>query len=103
MPLEERLEPVPDPPLNEMYEAARRSGEGFIALVRDLSKVRPAPLETRDGYYVEAWVLIVQAINHATEHREQIKSMLTALGVTPPNIDGWDYGEVTHALLPKSS
>jgi len=103
MPLEERLEPVPDPPLNEMYEAARRSGEGFIALVRDLSKVRPAPLETRDGYYVEAWVLIVQAINHATEHREQIKSMLTALGVTPPNIDGWDYGEVTHALIPKSS
>lgn len=36
-----------------------------------------------------AWVIIVQAINPATEHREQIKSMLSTLGVTPPRIDGW--------------
>jgi uncharacterized damage-inducible protein DinB len=33
---------------------------------------------------------MVQSINHATEHREQIKSMLSALGVTPP-----DIGEIT--------
>lgn len=103
MPLEQRLNPVPDPPLGEMVEAARRSGEGFVALMRDLSNIPATPVETRDGYYVETWVLIVQAINHATEHREQIKSMLTALGVTPPNIDGWDYGEVTQALVPKAS
>jgi uncharacterized damage-inducible protein DinB len=43
---------------------------------------------------------MLQVINHATEHREQIKSMLSALGVTPPDIDGWDYGEATHALIP---
>jgi uncharacterized damage-inducible protein DinB len=43
---------------------------------------------------------MVQIINHATEHREQIKSMLTAMGITPPSIDGWDYGEVTNALVP---
>jgi len=39
---------------------------------------------------------------HAIEHREQIKSMLTALGVTPPSIDGWDYGEAANALVPIS-
>jgi uncharacterized damage-inducible protein DinB len=43
---------------------------------------------------------MVQIINHATEHREQIKSMLSALGVTPPDVDGWDYGEVAGALVP---
>jgi uncharacterized damage-inducible protein DinB len=43
---------------------------------------------------------MVQIINHATEHREQIKSMLSALGVTPPDIDGWDYGASTNALIP---
>jgi uncharacterized damage-inducible protein DinB len=43
---------------------------------------------------------MVQVINHATEHREQITSMLSALGVTPPNLDGWSYGEVAKALLP---
>jgi uncharacterized damage-inducible protein DinB len=41
-------------------------------------------------------------INHATEHREQIKSMLSALNVEPPNIDGWDYAEVNDALIPIS-
>ena len=53
-----------------------------------------------DGFFVEPWVVMVQVINHATEHREQIKSMLSALGVTPPEIDGWDYGFVTGTLTP---
>ena len=44
---------------------------------------------------MEPWVVMVVVINHATEHREQISSMLSALGVTPPNLDGWSYGEVT--------
>jgi len=45
---------------------------------------------------------MVQIINHATEHREQIKSMLSALGVTPPELDGWDYGFATNTLVPVS-
>jgi uncharacterized damage-inducible protein DinB len=47
---------------------------------------------------VEPWVVLTQVINHATEHREQIKSMLTALGIEPPEIDGWDHGLSTGAL-----
>ena len=46
---------------------------------------------------------MIQAINHATEHREQIKSMLSALGITPPDIDGWDFGETAKALVPVSA
>jgi uncharacterized damage-inducible protein DinB len=78
------------------------SGEKLLALVRDGSSIQKKRLQTRDGFYVAPWVLIVQIINHATEHREQIKSMLSALGVTPPSIDGWDYGEATNALVPIS-
>ena len=58
-----------------------------------------ARLRTTDGYFVETWVVMVQAINHATEHRRQIGSMLRALGVTPPNLDGWTYAEATGALV----
>jgi uncharacterized damage-inducible protein DinB len=72
----------------------------LLELAKDISKLSDAPLQTRDGYHVNSWVLIVQIINHATEHREQIKSMLTALEVTPPSVDGWDYGEATNALVP---
>jgi uncharacterized damage-inducible protein DinB len=76
----------------------------LLALAREESS-RPLKdqLQTRDGYFVEPWVVMVQAINHATEHREQIKSMLSSLGVTPPDIDGWDYGLVTNALIPMST
>jgi hypothetical protein len=45
---------------------------------------------------------MLQVINYATEHREQIKSMLSALGVIPPDIDGWDNGEDTNAFVPIS-
>jgi uncharacterized damage-inducible protein DinB len=99
LPVEER----PTAPLafEELEESARSSGEGFITLLRD-GKVPTTRLQTRDGYYVEPWVVMLQVINHATEHREQIKSMLSALGVTPPEIDGWDFGLAQDALVPIS-
>ena len=84
----------------ELEESARVSGEGLLALARDESKVSKTRLQTKDDFYVEPWVVMLQVINHAHEHREQIKSMLTALGVTPPDIDGWDFGEATGTLVP---
>jgi uncharacterized damage-inducible protein DinB len=100
VPLEERRNPPIE--FTDLRESARLSGEGLLALVRGEQEVIASRLITRDGYYAEPWVVLLQVINHATEHREQIKSMLTALGVTPPDIDGWDYGLATHALEPVS-
>jgi uncharacterized damage-inducible protein DinB len=89
------------PPFAELQKAASLSGEGLLALARDEpSTSLKTQLQTTDGYFVEPWVVMVQAINHATEHREQIKSMLSALGGTPPDLDGWDYGAFTNALIP---
>jgi uncharacterized damage-inducible protein DinB len=101
LPLEKRLASVPTPVFAELERLARRSGEALLAVARDGSSLlQKSRIQTRDGYYVEPWVIMVQIINHATEHREQIKSMLSALGVTPPDIDGWDYGASTNALIP---
>jgi len=101
LPLEERLETVSAPPFANLQEFSSISGEALVALARDEAGISmKGRIQTRDGFYVEPWVIVVQIINHATEHREQIKSMLSALGVTPPNIDGWDYGEFTNALIP---
>jgi uncharacterized damage-inducible protein DinB len=101
LPLEERQDRV-TVQFSELQENLKDSGERLLELARDGSKLPAARIQTRDGYHVEPWVIMVQIINHATEHREQIKSMLTALGVTPPSIDGWDYGEATSALVPIS-
>jgi len=101
LPLEERLD-SPTVAFTELEESAKMSGEALLALARGERKPLKSQLQTRDGYNVEPWVLMVQIINHATEHREQIKSMLSALGLTPPDIDGWDYGEATNTLFPIS-
>jgi uncharacterized damage-inducible protein DinB len=85
------------PDFAELQEAAHITGEGLLALARDEAGKLSTAFQY-DGYSIEPWVVMVQAINHSTEHREQIKSMLSALGVTPPRIDGWQYGRVANAL-----
>jgi uncharacterized damage-inducible protein DinB len=35
--------------------------------------------------------LMVQAINHATEHRTQIATIITQMGMEPPDMSGWMY------------
>jgi len=34
-------------------------------------------------------ILLAQATNHATEHRTQIMTILTQLGIQPPELDRW--------------
>ena len=98
------LEARPTSPISfaELEESIRTSGEGLLALAEHTQTILESRLRTRDGFIVEPWVVMLQVINHATEHREQIKSMLNSLGITPPDIDGWDYGEVLNALVPVS-
>ena len=102
LPLEERQDRV-TVEFADLERSLKNSGDRLLELARDASKLPATRIQTRDVHLVEAWVVMLQIINHATEHREQIKSMLTALGVTPPDIDGWDYGEATNALAPMSA
>ena len=83
----------------DLKEVAQSSGEALLHLIENEELPRTR-LQTTDGYYVEPWVVILQIINHATEHREQINSMLSALGLTPLDHDGWSYGEFTNSLVP---
>jgi len=100
LPVEER--PRTPVSFNEVQDSLRNSGSGVVTLVRDRLNTLPDRLQTKDEYFVDPGVVLIQIINHATEHREQIKSMLTSLGVTPPDIDGWDYGFATNTLVPIS-
>jgi uncharacterized damage-inducible protein DinB len=87
------------PPMERLRESLLRSGPGFVELAREEeTKLPKQRLQTRDGALAEAWVVMVQAINHATEHREQINSMLTDLGEAPLDLDGWSYAEVMNAI-----
>lgn len=47
-----------------------------------------------DGFVRHApmGIRFAQALHHGTDHRSQICTALTALGVKPPAIDVWDFG-----------
>lgn len=47
-----------------------------------------------DGYRMDATIGIrlAQALHHGTDHRSQICTALTALGIEPPDIDVWSFG-----------
>ena len=88
------------PSFDELEESANSSGEGLLALAQAESGGRPSvQLQTDDGYLVEPWVVMVQAVNHANDHRKQIANLFRALEVDPPGLDGWTFGEATDALI----
>jgi len=51
-------------------------------------------IDDRDGFERDATtgIRLAQALHHGTDHRSQICTALTALGVDPPGIDAWTYG-----------
>lgn len=56
-----------------------------------------------EGESTDPEVILVQALNHGTEHRGQVCTILTSLGVEPPALDGWTWGEATGRIRPASS
>jgi uncharacterized damage-inducible protein DinB len=86
--------------LPSLVRSLRESGEGLAAAAEDEAALlaRP-PVRASDGYLLEPWTVLVQAIDHAHDHRRQVCAMLRALGRTPPRIDGWGFGEVVGAVV----
>ena len=63
-----------------------------------LEAVQQLPLdqivhEEEDGNTMDykASLLFIQAINHGVEHRTNITTILSGLGLPTPEVDGWGY------------
>ena len=41
---------------------------------------------------VDPAVILVQMVHHSTEHRSQVNTILTTLGIEPPDLSGWGGG-----------
>jgi uncharacterized damage-inducible protein DinB len=46
-------------------------------------------------YEARAGVILAQALHHGSVHREQICAILTSLGMQPPDLQAWEWGEAT--------
>lgn len=99
--LQPRQEQAGPLPFAELRSVAQRSGESLLTLIHNKTdEYFGTRIQTTDGYLIELWVVMVQTLNHATDHRRQISRMLRILDVAPPDLDGWTFGEVTDAVIP---
>lgn len=92
----ERPVPLPEDPFPGIAAVAERMAQGDALLEQCAADVSGLEIEITGDEPGEKWrmnssLLLVQAINHATEHRTQISTTLTQLGVTPPEMDGWTF------------
>ncbi len=63
------------------YLAGDLDPDGFVVRHRDDGTESGAPLTIR----------LAQVIHHGTDHRSQVCTALTSLGIEPPAIDAWDF------------
>lgn len=86
------------PPLTmqEMEESLRTTGQGLIEWAPEVQPGDTVQMDwqgtPRD---VPKAIILTQVINHANEHREQIKAILTGLGIEPPDLQSWVYFDET--------
>lgn len=81
--------------LDELRASMVGFGEAWSDLLAgDLDPGRRLTRHRDDGSSTEAPISIrlSQALHHGTDHRSQICTALTSIGVEPPLIDVWDYG-----------
>jgi uncharacterized damage-inducible protein DinB len=88
--------PDDEPPMSmaQMAASLEETGDALIAWAGRVAAGDVVEIDW-DGTMrdVPKAVLMAQAINHATEHRSQIMTILTQLGIEPPELDGWTYFE----------
>lgn len=82
-----------DPP--SIADLAAYAPSVAAALLDAAQRIPPTHIvhEEEDGLFVDyqARVLFIQVINHGVEHRTNITTILSSLGLEAPEVDGWAY------------
>lgn len=80
--------------LAELRTAMEESGPEWTAVVdRDLDPEELVVRHRDDGTdsHAPRSIRLAQVLHHGTDHRSQVCTALTSLGVEPPEIDVWDF------------
>jgi uncharacterized damage-inducible protein DinB len=88
--------------LQELRAAMEADAKAWIELLaKDLDPAAVVRDVDEAGYMRDAsnGIRLAQALNHGTDHRSQICTALTTLGVEPPGIDVWTFGVETGRVV----
>jgi uncharacterized damage-inducible protein DinB len=93
----ERPERLPEDPFPGFDALEERFAHGDAQLERAASRAgddREVQVTGDDPpgiWSMPVSLFLLQAVNHGTEHRSQVATILTTLGIEPPEMDGWTY------------
>ncbi len=93
-------EPAEDSDLtiDELRSIIMSNGKAWMELLDDVLDPDRDVVEHGEGwdFHAPVGLRLAQVVHHGTDHRSQVCTALTSLGVTPPLIDLWDFGEATN-------
>ncbi len=82
----------PWPGFDALAEMMSAAADALAGAARDATDRTIRVGSDAEPYDVEAAVILVQAFHHSTEHRSQVLTILTTLGIEPPELSAWDWG-----------
>jgi uncharacterized damage-inducible protein DinB len=74
--------------------------EAFLAVPFDAKRTLVYNAEDGARVDIPSGVVLAQAIHHGSDHRSQINTIFTAIGVEPLEYGVWDYAEDTNRAKP---
>ena len=81
------------PELRAAMERNAAAWSGFLETDFDPDTVLVRRRDDGSETHAPIGIRLAQVIHHGTDHRSQVCTALTSLGIEPPYIDVWDYGE----------
>lgn len=86
-------------PLSEVRSVMERSGAAWIELVAGPLDADAVVREVDENDGFQRWapvgLRLAGSLEHGTDHRSQICTAITTIGVTPPRINAMDFGLAT--------
>jgi uncharacterized damage-inducible protein DinB len=89
--------------LEELRSVMAANGRDWMELLGRGPDGEADTVEQGEGwtFHAPTGFRLAQVVHHGTDHRSQICTALTSLGVEPPVIDLWAYGEATGRTRPE--
>lgn len=92
-----------DDPWPGFDRLAELAGATAASLTRHAQAVTDEPIRTTGSshaYDTEPAVILVQMFHHSTEHRSQVNTILTHLGLEPLELSAWEWGLADGRMRP---
>jgi len=93
-----QIDEASEPSLAEMRSMITSNGAAWMDLLAAGIDPDEDVVEHGDNgweFHAPKGLRLAQVIHHGTDHRSQVCTILSSLGLKPPLIDLWDFGDAT--------